>query len=179
MSLDPILKQLLEQIPALPSGPIDHPAVRAQADGLVPLIVGPAGLAAVGSVQDATAPGLEGPVPVRIYRPVGAAQGTLHYIHGGGRSVPNSIPGTRFVIDPASEIRAFLPVRPPGRRRRTTRRAGPSATPPPPPATNTRAARRRCRPLRPRPRSRSWPSRPSPACERFGRSSSSACGGGW
>ena len=97
MSLDPILKQLLEQIPALPSGPIDHPAVRAQADGLVPLIVGPAGLAAVGSVQDATAPGLEGPVPVRIYRPVGAAQGTLHYIHGGGWSI-----GNLGIVDPAA-----------------------------------------------------------------------------
>jgi acetyl esterase len=74
MSLDPILKQLLGQIPALPPGPIDHPAVRAQADAFVPLIVGPAGHRRVGSVQDATARGSGGPVPIRIYRPVGAAQ---------------------------------------------------------------------------------------------------------
>lgn len=97
MSLDPILKQLLDQLPALPPGPIDYPVVRAQADALVPLIVGPAGLAEVDSVHDAMVPGAGGPVPIRVYRPVGTARGTLHYIHGGGWSL-----GNLGVVDPAA-----------------------------------------------------------------------------
>lgn len=97
MSIDPMLKQLLDQIPALPQGPIDYPAVRAQTEQLVPLIVGPAGLAEVGSVQDATVSGRDGPVPIRIYRPVGTASGTLHYIHGGGWSI-----GNLAIIDPTA-----------------------------------------------------------------------------
>lgn len=95
MSLDPILQQLIAQIPALPPGPIDYPVVRAQADALIPLIVGPAGLPEVGSVRDSTVAGAGGPVPIRIYRPVGEVRGTLHYIHGGGWSM-----GNLAVVDP-------------------------------------------------------------------------------
>jgi len=96
MSLDPILQQLLAQIPALPPGPIDYPTVRAQAEALLPLIVGPAGLAEVGGIEEAAA-GPGGSVPLRIYRPVGAARGTMHYIHGGGWSI-----GNLNIIDPTA-----------------------------------------------------------------------------
>jgi acetyl esterase len=56
---------------------------------MLPLIIGPAGLAEVGDVEERTIRGLDGDVPIRIYRPLGVATGTLHFIHGGGWSVGN------------------------------------------------------------------------------------------
>ncbi len=97
MSLDPVLQQLLNQIPAVPPGPIDYASVRLQAEALVPMIVGPAGLPEVASVRDASVEGPGGSVPIRIYRPVGPAGGTLHFIHGGGWSI-----GNLTIIDPTA-----------------------------------------------------------------------------
>jgi len=97
MALDPVLQQLLDQLPTVPEGPIDHPAIRVQAEAMMPLIVGPTGLAEVTSVEDRVAEGPGGPVPMRVYRPSGEAVGTLHYIHGGGWSV-----GNLTIIDPTA-----------------------------------------------------------------------------
>ena len=89
MPLDPMLAQLISQIPAIPEGPVDYPAVREMADSMIPMIVGPDGTIEVGNVEDVGLVGTGGPVPLRIYRPIGDAQGTLHYVHGGGWAVGN------------------------------------------------------------------------------------------
>jgi len=85
--IDPILQQLLEQIPTVPEGPIDYPTVRQQAETMIPMLAGQNGLAEVGEVADGEVPGATGAVPVRIYRPTGTPIGTLHFIHGGGWAV--------------------------------------------------------------------------------------------
>lgn len=89
MPLDPLLKQMLEHLPTVPEGPVDYPALRQQAKAMIPLIVGPAGPAEVGSVEDREVRGTDGTVPLRIYRPASPSAGTLHYIHGGGWAVGN------------------------------------------------------------------------------------------
>lgn len=89
MSLDPVLSQMLEGLPPPPTGRFDYADMRAQAEAMTPLIVGPAGLAEVASVEDGQVDGPGGAVPIRIYRPVGTAKGTLHYIHGGGWAIGN------------------------------------------------------------------------------------------
>ena len=89
MALDPLLQQFVDQFPAPPEGPIDHAAVRLQAEAMIPLIVGPEGAAKVGSIEDHTLEGPGGPVPLRIFRPTSSPKGTLHFIHGGGWSIGN------------------------------------------------------------------------------------------
>lgn len=97
MPLDPVLQQLLDNFPPAVEGPIDHPAVRQQAEALVPMILGPEGLAEVASAEDRTLQGPGGPVPLRVYRPVGEPVGTLHFVHGGGWSI-----GNIEIIDPTA-----------------------------------------------------------------------------
>lgn len=89
MALDPVLQALVDQIPPLPEGPADYPAIRLMADAMIPMIVGPAGPIDVSAVEDGEVPGPDGPVPIRIYRPAGMPAGVLHYIHGGGWSLGN------------------------------------------------------------------------------------------
>lgn len=97
MPLDPLLQQLVENIPSVPPGPMNFPELRQQADAMLPLIVGPDGVAEVGEVEERTIRGLHGDFPIRIYRPSGAVAGTLHYIHGGGWSI-----GNLSTIDPTA-----------------------------------------------------------------------------
>lgn len=89
MTLDPVLKQLLDQVPAIPDGPIDYPALRAEADAFVAILAPPASLEAVLSVEERSISNSSGSRPARIYRPVGSPTGVLHYIHGGGWAVGN------------------------------------------------------------------------------------------
>lgn len=89
MTLDPVLQQLLDQVPAVPDGPIDYPAVRQMAEGLVGLLTPPASLAEVQDVEDLSIDAIGGPVPARIYRPIGETKGIMHYIHGGGWALGN------------------------------------------------------------------------------------------
>lgn len=89
MPLDPALKQMLAHLPVVPDGPVDYVALRREADGMIPFIIGPDGPIAVGSVEDMEIAAPGGSVPLRIYRPIGPAKGTLHFIHGGGWAVGN------------------------------------------------------------------------------------------
>lgn len=84
MPLDPMLEQMLAQMPAVPEGPIDFRAMRAMAAGAAPLLVGPDGPIEVGNVEETALNGPDGRVPIRVYRPAGKPVGTLHFIHGGG-----------------------------------------------------------------------------------------------
>lgn len=87
MSLDPVLQQLLDQIPTLPPGPIDYPDLRKQAASFLPLVAPPESLSPVASVEELEIEYQQGRVPMRIYRPVGEPTGIMHYIHGGGWAV--------------------------------------------------------------------------------------------
>lgn len=97
MSLDPVLQQLLAQVPTLPPGPIDYPSIREQAAAMLPMVAPAASLAQVKSVEERRVPGGDVDVPLRIYRPVGDATGIVHFIHGGGWSV-----GDLDTIDPTA-----------------------------------------------------------------------------
>ncbi|MGV0746471.1 alpha/beta hydrolase [Mycolicibacterium sp. XJ870] len=83
--LDP---QIAAMIEALDSGfPAVHTMTGEQARAAIRARFKPAAQPEpMASVEEATAPGPEGPVPVRIYRPAGAdgAVPTLVYAHGGG-----------------------------------------------------------------------------------------------
>jgi acetyl esterase len=87
MPLDPVLQQLIANFPPVLVDRPDYPTVRAQAAAMLPLIVGPDGLAEVESVEDMTLETGAAPVPMRIYRPETAVRGTVHYVHGGGWSL--------------------------------------------------------------------------------------------
>ena len=84
MALDPVLQQLIDQLPTVPPGPVDYPSLRQQAAAMIPLIIGPEGRIEVASVEDRQIEAGGEIVPLRIYRPATEAVGTLHYIHGGG-----------------------------------------------------------------------------------------------
>lgn len=84
MALDPLLQQLVDQLPPVPPGPVDYPALRAQAAAMIPMIVGPGGRIEVASVEERQLETADTLVPLRIYRPTTEPGGTLHYIHGGG-----------------------------------------------------------------------------------------------
>lgn len=94
MALDPQLQQLLNNIPSPPTGRPDYPTIRAQADAMLPLIIGPEGSAHVASVEEIVDETQGAPVSMRIYRPDSEAAGTVHYIHGGGWSI-----GTLAMVD--------------------------------------------------------------------------------
>lgn len=87
MALDPVLQQLIDQLPTVPPGPVDYPSLRQQAAAMIPLIVGPGGRIEVASVEDRQIEAGGEIVPLRIYRPATKAVGTLHYIHGGGWAI--------------------------------------------------------------------------------------------
>lgn len=97
MALDPVLQQIFDQLPPATTERPDYVALRIQSEALLPLIVGPAGVAPVADVRDGEAQGPAGPVPLRVYRPDGEARGTLHFIHGGGWVV-----GNLATIDPTA-----------------------------------------------------------------------------
>ncbi len=84
MPLDPILQNLLNQIPAVPPGPVDYPALRQMSAAFIPMLAPPATLSPIGSMEELSIEGEGGPIPLRIYRPVGDAVGIVHYMHGGG-----------------------------------------------------------------------------------------------
>ncbi len=84
MSLDPVLQRLLDQIPAVPPGPVDYPALRQMSAAFIPMLAPPESLSPIASMEERTIDGPGGPVPLRIYRPVGEAVGIVHYMHGGG-----------------------------------------------------------------------------------------------
>jgi len=84
MTLDPQIAELIE---ALDSGfPAVHTMSGAEARAVIrSRFVPPAEPEAVGEVNDIDIPGTDGPVPVRIYRPVSADPvPILVYAHGGG-----------------------------------------------------------------------------------------------
>lgn len=87
MALDPVLQMLVDQLPKVPPGPIDHPSLRKDAAAMLPLLVGPDGLAAVASIEELEIDNGGTAVPLRIYRPEDDPAGTIHYIHGGGWSI--------------------------------------------------------------------------------------------
>lgn len=87
MSLDPVLQQLLAQVPVLSPGPIDYPAVRRQFAATLPMIAPPSTLVSVESIEDLTIDNGGTRVPARIYRPHGEVSGIVHFIHGGGWSI--------------------------------------------------------------------------------------------
>lgn len=87
MTLDPVLQKLVDQLPKVPPGPIDHPALRKVAGSMIPLIVGPDGPPTVASMEELEIDSGGIAVPLRIYRPEGDPAGTLHYVHGGGWAV--------------------------------------------------------------------------------------------
>lgn len=84
MPLDPLLEQYLAQIPVRPVEVVDHGLMRQRAEAMMPAIVGPAGADEVASVEEREIDGPAGAMPVRIYRPATAANGVMHFIHGGG-----------------------------------------------------------------------------------------------
>lgn len=84
MPLDPVMQQLLDQVPTVPAGPLDYPAVRKMAASFIPMLAPPESLSPVAGVKELQIEGKGGAVPLRVYRPVGEAVGILHYIHGGG-----------------------------------------------------------------------------------------------
>lgn len=87
MSLDPLLQQLLSSLPPAVVERPDYPSLRAQAAAMLPLIVGPAGLAEVASMEEIVLETGGLSVPMRIYRPSTPIAGVMHYIHGGGWSL--------------------------------------------------------------------------------------------
>lgn len=87
MSLDPLLQQLLASLPPAVTERPDYPSLRAQAAAMLPLVVGPAGLAEVASMDEMVLETGELSVPMRIYRPATPIAGVVHYIHGGGWSL--------------------------------------------------------------------------------------------
>lgn len=87
MALDPVLQQLVDQLPSVPPGPVDYPTLRAQAAAMIPMIVGPGGRIDVASIEDRQIETGAAKVTLRIYRPSTAPTGTLHYIHGGGWAI--------------------------------------------------------------------------------------------
>lgn len=91
MPLDPVLQGLLSQIPPAPTGAINFPELREQSEAMLPLIIGPAGVVEVKSVESHIIEGPVAEVPIRIYRPLGHPEGTLHFVHGGGWSVGNLV----------------------------------------------------------------------------------------
>ncbi|MBZ9646302.1 alpha/beta hydrolase [Sphingobium sp. 3R8] len=95
MALDPILQQMLNQMPIPASEKLDIAAYRAAAEAFRPMMVGPEGPIAVASIEDRTLSGPRGDIAIRIYRPSGAVEGTLHHYYGGGWSV-----GNIDIIDP-------------------------------------------------------------------------------
>ena len=96
MALDPVLLQMVSQIP-VPSGEIDYVALREQAAQIAPLLYGQEGPIEVASVdeQSLTVDGTA--IPMRIYRPTTPARGTLHFYHGGGW-----VGGDLAIIDPVA-----------------------------------------------------------------------------
>ncbi len=84
MSLDPVLQHLLDQIPTVPPGPVDYPALRQISAAFIPMLAPPESLSPIGSMEELTIDGAGGPIPLRIYRPVGEVLGIVHYMHGGG-----------------------------------------------------------------------------------------------
>ncbi len=97
MSLDPVLQQIFDSLPVAPTERPDYPAMRDQSEALIPMIVGPAGLAEVASAETIEVYGPSGPVPTKVYRPLGFARGVLHFIHGGGW-----VAGNLATIDPTA-----------------------------------------------------------------------------
>ncbi len=89
MALDPVLQQMLDQIPPPASGELDIPALRTMTAGMVALGYGPEGPIPVAAVENVELTGAGGALPVRIFRPSGTPQGTLHYLYGGGWCVGN------------------------------------------------------------------------------------------
>ena len=87
MALDPVLQMLVDQLPKVPPGPIDHPALRKMSASMIPLLVGPDGPLAVASVEELEIDSGGTVVPLRIYRPESDPVGTIHYVHGGGWSM--------------------------------------------------------------------------------------------
>lgn len=83
MALDPVLQQILDQLP-IASGEIDFAAMRIETAPLAPLFHGPQGPIQVGAVENSEIPGVGGSVPIRIFRPASTPRGTLHLLHGGG-----------------------------------------------------------------------------------------------
>lgn len=84
MALDPVLQQIVAQLPVPTSDKIDHAVMREEMKSVIPLFYGPDGPIEAASVENLDIDGEGGPVPLRIVRPLTAPTGTLHLLHGGG-----------------------------------------------------------------------------------------------
>jgi hypothetical protein len=70
MALDPVLQQILHQIPLPQPGELDILALRSR-DADLPFLFGPEGPIKVAEVEHTALVGSSGTVPVRIFRPSG------------------------------------------------------------------------------------------------------------
>ena len=84
MALDPVLQQIIAQLPVPTSDKIDHEVMRRDMDAMIAIFHGPDGPIEVGSVENMDIAGDGGPLPLRIIRPLTAPTGTMHLLHGGG-----------------------------------------------------------------------------------------------
>ncbi|MGW6710071.1 alpha/beta hydrolase [Streptomyces sp. NPDC054956] len=89
MPLDSAIAALLQQVNAVPRSAASmvgaDPAVLRQGELAANALVAPKEAVEVGGCVDDAVPGPFGPVPVRVYRPVGGGGGpTVVFFHGGG-----------------------------------------------------------------------------------------------
>jgi len=93
MSLNPIVKGLLDQMAADPQPKLNQqPLDEARASYVAMSAMLDAADVPIGGVEDTVAPGLGGDIPVRLYTPVAAGGGPLPvliYFHGGGWVIGN------------------------------------------------------------------------------------------
>lgn len=95
MPLDPVMQGLIDQIPVPKTETLDISAYRAAAEPLGAMMVGPDGPIPIEKLEYRSLAGPRGEISLRIYRPHGAAAGTLLHFHGGGWSA-----GSIELIDP-------------------------------------------------------------------------------
>ena len=88
VTLDPHVQGFLELIAASGYPPVhagDPETARKGMRAMTSGMVGPDQVIAVGSVEDTTVPGGDGPVPARVYRPAGSGpRPSVLFLHGGG-----------------------------------------------------------------------------------------------
>lgn len=87
MALDPVLQQIVDQMPGFTGEVHDYPKMRAESVPLATLWHGENGPIEVGQVEDIEIPGEAGDIAVRIIRPSTEPVATLHLLHGGGWAI--------------------------------------------------------------------------------------------
>src|SRR5581483_1117552 len=113
MPLDPKARELLDQLAALGSPPLNELPVPEARQLLASLLVAPAEPARVAKVENRSIPGSAGAIPIRIYTPEGTPPfPVLVWLHGGGwvlgslethdalcRSLARAVPAVVVAVD--------------------------------------------------------------------------------